>query len=113
MREFTTSTRVAADTGRRLPAVEFILDGVPMVCRAPKDSQVAYLVAAASSNRSEQDQVAAVLDFFEQTLDPASLVVFRRRLLRTDDDFDFPDAMRIFEYVCEQWSGRPTGSGGG
>ncbi|MFI5493586.1 hypothetical protein [Actinoplanes sp. NPDC051859] len=113
MREFTTSTKVASDTGARLPAVEFVLDGVQMVCQAPKNAQVAYLVAAASSHRSEQDQVAAVLDFFEQTLDPASLMVFRRRLLNTRDDFDFEHAMQIFEYVCEQWSGSPTGSGGG
>lgn len=113
MREFTTSARVAADTGRRLPAVPFTLDGVQMVCRAPKDAQLAYLIAAASSNRSEQDQVAAVLDFFEQTLEPTSLAVFRRRLLNTNDDFDFADAMGIFEYVCEEWSGHPTGSGGG
>lgn len=113
MREFTTSTRVAADTGRRLPAVPFTVDGVQMVCRAPKDAQLAYLIAAASSNRSEQDRLAAVLDFFEQTLEPASLVVFRRRMLDTDDDFDFGNAMRIFEYVCEVWSGHPSGSGGG
>ena len=113
MREFTTGTKTAADNGRRLPPVEFVLDSVKMTCRAPKDAQLAYLVAAASSNRSEQDQVAAVLDFFEQTLDPASLMVFRRRLLNTDDLFDFDDAMQIFEAVCEEWSGHPTGSGGG
>jgi hypothetical protein len=113
MREFTTSTKTAADNGTRLPAVPFVLDGITMQCRAPKNAQLAYLVAAASSNRSEQDQVAAVLDFFEQTLEPASLAVFRRRLLKIDDDFDFDDAMAIFEYVCEQWSGGPTGSGGG
>jgi hypothetical protein len=113
MREFTTASRTSADTGVRLPPVPFVLDGVAMMCRAPKNAQLAYLVAASSSNRSEQDQVAAVLDFFEQTLEPESLRVFRSRLLKTDDDFDFADAMRIFEYVCEEWSGGPTGSGGG
>jgi hypothetical protein len=112
MRTFTTATKTAADNGQRLPPVDFVLDDVKMTCRGAKNAQVAYLVAAASSTRSEQDQVAAVLDFFEQTLDPASLTVFRRRLLNTDDTFDFDDAMAIFEHVCEQWSGRPTGSGG-
>ncbi|WFE47627.1 hypothetical protein [Verrucosispora sp. WMMD1129] len=113
MREFTTSARTAQanDGGKKLPDVPFKLDTVEMVCRAPKDAQLAYLMAAASSSRTEADQVAAVLDFFEQTLDPASLVVFRRRLLNTTDSFDFADAMAIFEYVCEEWSGRPTGSG--
>ncbi|BCJ61608.1 hypothetical protein [Micromonospora endophytica] len=113
MREFTTSAKTAqaAGDGKKLPDVTFKLDTVEMVCRAPKDAQLAYLMAAASSSRTDADQVAAVLDFFEQTLDPASLVVFRRRLLNTTDSFDFADAMGIFEYVCEEWSGRPTGSG--
>jgi hypothetical protein len=112
MREFTTSAKTAQnETGRKLPDVPFTLDGVQMTCRAPKDAQLAYLLAAASSSRSQEDQVAAVLDFFEQALDPASLRVFRRRLLNTDDEFDFSDAMRIFEAVCEEWSGRPSGSG--
>jgi hypothetical protein len=115
MREFTTSAKTAkaSGDGKKLPDVPFKLDDVAMVCRAPKDAQLAYLMAAASSNRSEADQVAAVLDFFEQTLDPPSLLVFRKRLLNTDDDFDFTDAMAIFQHVCEEWSGRPTGSGSG
>ncbi|WP_148086530.1 hypothetical protein [Micromonospora sp. HM5-17] len=114
MREFTTSAKAAQSSdGGRLPDVPFKLDGVEMVCRAPKDAQLAYLLAAASSSRAQEDQVAAVLDFFEQTLDPAGLRVFKKRLLSTDDEFDFSDAMRIFEYVCEVWSGRPTGSGSG
>jgi hypothetical protein len=112
MREFTTSARTAqSDTGQKLPDVPFKLDGVQMTCRAPKDAQLAYLLAAASSSRSQEDQVAAVLDFFEQSLDPVSLRIFRRRLLNTDDDFDFAHAMAIFEGVCEEWSGRPPGSG--
>jgi hypothetical protein len=111
VREFTTSTRTAQAGG--LPNVTFKLDGVQMVCRAPKNAQLAYLIAAASSGRSQEDQVASVLDFFEQTLDPPSLRVFRRRLLNTDDDFDFDDAMGIFAYVCEEWSGRPSGSASG
>lgn len=114
MREFTTSARVAQQSdggGKRLPDVPFKLDGVEMVCRAPKDAQLAYLMSAASASRSEVDQVAAVLDFFEQTLDRKSLAVFKRRLLDTDDSFEFTDAMAIFTHVCEEWSGRPTGSG--
>jgi hypothetical protein len=112
MREFTTSAKVAQSSGGvKLPDVKFTLDKVAMVCRAPKDAQLAYLMAAASTSRSEADQVAAVLDFFEQTLDPPSLAVFKRRLLSTDDGFDFTDAMQIFQHVCEEWSARPTGSG--
>lgn len=112
MREFTTSARVAeSGDDKKLPDVKFKLDKVKMVCRAPKDAQLAYLMAAASSSRTEADQVAAVLDFFEQTLDPPSLAVFKRRLLSTNDDFDFSDAMAIFQHVCEEWSARPTGSG--
>ncbi|MEU5565485.1 hypothetical protein [Micromonospora musae] len=64
---------------KKLPDVPFKLDGAEMVCRTPKNAQLAYLMAAASSNRSEADQVA-VLDFFEQTLDPKSLAVFRKRV---------------------------------
>lgn len=111
MREFTTSAKTARSGG--LPDVAFAIDGVAMTCRAPKTAQLAYLIAAASSGRSQEDQVAAVLDFFEQTLDPAGLRVFRRRLLDTGDGFDFDDAMGIFTYVCEEWSGRPSGSGSG
>jgi len=112
MREFTTAAKVAQrDGGAGLPDVPFTLDGVTMTCRAPKEAQLAYLLAAASSNRSAEDQVAAVLDFFEQVLDPASVRAFRRRLLDSADAFDFSQAMEIFEYVCEEWSGRPTGSG--
>ncbi|SCG15532.1 hypothetical protein GA0070610_1766 [Micromonospora echinofusca] len=113
MREFTTSAKVAqqAGDGNKLPDVKFKLDKVEMTCRAPKDAQLAYLVAAASTSRTQEDQVAAVLDFFEQTLDPMSLRVFRKRLLDTDDEFDFSDAMGIFTHVVEEWSARPTGSG--
>lgn len=114
MREFTTAAKVAQqDGGAGLPEVPFTLDGVEMSCRAPKEAQLAYLLAAASSSRSAEDQVAAVLDFFEQVLDDGSKKVFRRRLLDSSDDFDFSQAMEIFEYVCEKWSGRPTGSGSG
>lgn len=108
MREFTTSAKTVQAGG--LPDVTFLLDGVQMVCRAPKNAQLAYLIAAASSGRNQEDQVAGVLDFFEQALDPPSLRIFRRRLLDSDDAFDFDDAMGIFTYVCEQWSGRPSGS---
>ncbi|MET8352639.1 hypothetical protein [Micromonospora sp. NPDC005206] len=112
MKEFTTSAKAAASgDGNKLPDVKFKLDKQKMVCRAPKDAQLAYLMAAASSSRTEADQVAAVLDFFEQTLDPPSLAVFKKRLLNTNDEFDFSDAMAIFQHVCEEWSARPTGSG--
>lgn len=112
MKEFTTSAKVAeSGAERKLPDIKFKLDKVKMVCRAPKDAQLAYLMAAASSSRTEADQVAAVLDFFEQTLDAPSLAVFKKRLLDTNDEFDFSDAMAIFGHVCEEWSGRPTGSG--
>jgi hypothetical protein len=108
MREFTTSAKTTQAGG--LPDVAFTLDGVELVCRAPKNAQLAYLIAAASTGRSQEDQVAGVLDFFEQALDPASLRIFRRRLLDSGDEFDFDDAMGIFAYVCEEWSGRPSGS---
>lgn len=115
MKEFTTSAKVAQqpDGARKLPDVPFKLDGVEMVCRAPKDAQLAYLMAAGSAGRTEADQVAAVLDFFEQTLEPGSLAIFKRRLLSTNDSFEFSDAMAIFQHVCEEWSARPTGSGSG
>ena len=111
MREFTTSVRaVDAGGGTGLPDVAFKLDGTAMTCRAPKQAQLAYLIAAAAAGRSQQDQVAAILDFFEQTLDDPSLRVFKRRLLDSNDPFDFTDAMAIFEHVCKEWAGRPPGS---
>ncbi|GIE28987.1 hypothetical protein Ait01nite_020320 [Actinoplanes italicus] len=113
MREFTTAAKTAQRADGALPDVPFTLDGVTMTCRAPKEAQLAYLLAAASSSRSAEDQVAAVLDFFEQVLEDESKRVFRRRLLDSSDGFDFSQAMEIFEYVCEEWSGRPTGSGSG
>lgn len=91
----------------QLEDLDFELDGVKYVVSAPKDAQLAWLVAAGSAHRSDADRVAALLDFFEQALQEPGRSRFRERMLNPKDLLDLAKCIEIFEWMLGKWGGRP------
>lgn len=112
MREFTTAARVVQaakkNDGEQLPDVPFKLDGDEYLARGPKGTQLAYLMAGASSYKTDADRIASLLDFFEEVLIEPGKARLRRRMLDRDDPLDLDDVVPVFEHLIETWGGRPN-----
>lgn len=109
MKEFSSSVR-AADDGGQLEDLPFALDGVDYVLRAPKRTQLAFLVATSAASRTDADRIAAMLDFIEAALEPPGNEKIRVRLLDRDDPLELEHMVEVFNWALEQWSGRPPTS---
>jgi hypothetical protein len=114
LKQFKTGTtaRKSTDEGA-LPVLEFKIDDDEYKTLSPKSSQLAYLIAAGSDSRNEADQVAGVLDFMEQVLDPTSRRRLRKRLLDSADKLELENVVDLMEWMIEQWGARPPTSAGG
>lgn len=111
MKEFTSSVRGRADSaGPELKPLSFSLDGVDFTLRAPKRTQLAFLIATASSSRSDADRIAAMLDFIEATLAPPGNEIIRNRLLSNEDQLELDTIVEVFNWALEEWTGRPPTS---
>jgi len=111
VKEFTSSVAShAADGTPKLPELPFLLDGEDYVMRPPKNSQMAYIMAAQASGRTDADRVAAMLDFLEATLVEPGRERLRTRMLDSDDPLDLDVVEQIIEWAMQEWSGRPPTS---
>ncbi len=74
----------------------------------PVEGQVMLLMAATGRRRTEQDKIAAVIDFFMGVLDDADFRYIEERLLDRTDPFGIKHVEAIITGMMETWSGRPT-----
>lgn len=107
MREFTTAVQ-AADAEDDKPDLEFSVDGVMVQAYYPGDGQLAYLMASTGQHQAASEQVAGLINFFVAVLDDESHSYIVNRLLDRKDSFGLEEVKNIFEWMVEEWSGRPT-----
>jgi hypothetical protein len=114
LKQFSTAgkQRAAASDGKGmvLPDVPFEIDGQKYVARAPKDSQLALLVAATVESKGDRERVGAVLDFFEQVLAQPGRGILHKRMLDPDDSLDLGVVLEVFDHVIGEWGGSPSTS---
>ena len=108
MKEFMTAVQAVTD---QIDWIEFSQDGY--VCRAvrtPSDGQVAFLMGRSGRHTPTQEKIAAILNFFDSTLDDETQVYISGRLLDPKDPFGLEEVQAILHFLMEEWSGNPTGS---
>jgi hypothetical protein len=111
MREFVTAVQTMEnDQGTEEEPNEFSLDGVLCQFYQPQDGQVAVLMASTGKHSSEQEQVAAFINFFVGVLDDDTHTYIVSKLLNRKDPFGLAEVQEILEYMMEVWSGNPTQS---
>lgn len=86
----------------------FKVDGVECRAYKPKDGQLAVLMATNTRHSSQEEQIAGLINFFVAVLDDTSHSYIVSRLLDRKDPFGIEQVQGIFEWMVEQWSGRPT-----
>lgn len=111
MREFVTAVEALEDEGQEEETPnEFSLDGVLCKFYKPVDGQVAVLMASTGRHSSEQEQVAAFINFFVGVLDDQTHQYIVAKLLDRKDRFGLAEVQQITEHMMEVWSGNPTQS---
>lgn len=107
MQEFTTAVK-AAESEDDKPDLEFNVDGVLVTAYYPGDGQLAYLMASTGKHQPATEQVAGLINFFVAVLDDESHGYIVNKLLDRKDPFGLEEVQDIFEWMVEQWAGRPT-----
>lgn len=99
---FATSKKARDDE-----PVTFTLDERTYTAHRPKQSVFVALAAAAGNT---VEQIKVVPRFIDASLEPADRAHIAARLRDPDDDLDIDDLVPIFNYLMEEFTGRPTGS---
>jgi len=107
MKQFETAVK-AAEAEDDKPDLEFDLDGVMCQAYYPGDGQLAYLMASTGKHQAASERVAGLVNFFVAVLDDDSHSLIVNRLLDREDTFGLEEVQNIFEWMVEEWSGRPT-----
>lgn len=118
MREFTKAVKAVVEAEE--PWIEFKVtktfegdekEPETQICRAvsiPSDGQIAFLMANTAGRGATQTKVAALLNFFDSTLDDETHDYITDRLLDPQDEFGMEDIQDILEMLMEEWTARPT-----
>jgi hypothetical protein len=106
MREFVTAVE-AQDEELAEKGTPFMVDGVECRCFRPKDGQVAVLMAQTGRHASDEQKVAAIINFFVGVLDDHSYQYLVDRLLDGRDNFGLVQVEQIMSWMIEEWSGHP------
>lgn len=108
MREFVTAVNEAyepddADKGEKL-----VLDGRELTYYKPVEGQYMVFMASTGRHASQNDTVAAVVNFFVELFDKDSQSYLVARLLDRDDPFGIEQINEMLDAMAEDWTGRPT-----
>jgi hypothetical protein len=107
MKEFTTAAKategdVEAVVGEDLT---FLLDGDEYTAYAPTSGQLGMVMSSAGSGHVSA--TAAVINFVFSVLGDRDAAHLRERMFDRTDPFGVEQILEIFEYVIEEWTGRP------
>lgn len=103
MLEFKSATKSKAKAKK----VKFTIDGDEFTATKPKDSALALLVAAGSSDEAGE-QMYEVLNLFRAMLSIEDMGRFLDKFRDPEDPFDLEDAMEVMSALIGEFSGRPT-----
>jgi len=104
--EFTTRSKTpdsTAELEEALPHYRFVLDGVEMEARRPKEALVAELAPVQSRRTPPMQKVKLALNFLDDCLLEPGKSVMRARLTDPDDDLDVEDVLPILGAIGDHW----------
>jgi hypothetical protein len=92
------------------PFTEFTLDGRVLRAYQPHEGQLTFLMAALGRGQSQESRYASIINLMMEALRPEDQDYFESRLLTRDPKERLPikKVEEIFEYLVEEWFGRPT-----
>lgn len=114
MREFVTAVEevVTEDSGTPVEEqyTEFKLDDRVMRAYQPTDGQLAFMLAAMGRGQSNDQRFASIINIMISSLRDEDADYLEGRLLSRDPKDRLPVSQieQIFEYLVEEWFGRPT-----
>lgn len=74
-----------------------------LVCRPPKDGQVALLMARMGRHSGTNDKLAGIIDFFVGVLNEEDHQYVVTRLMDGEDPFGINDVTDVMTYIVEEW----------
>lgn len=103
-------TREEAEKEVEETFVEFKVDGRVMKAYLPTPGQLAFMLAALGRGQSQDQRFAAILNIMFEALSPEDRDYLEGRMLTRDPKKRIKMAQieEIFEYLTEEWFGRPT-----
>lgn len=108
MQEFITAAEDADRDEDENTEYRFKIDGRECIAYRPQPGQLAVLLATNARHSSEEEQIAGLINFFVAVLDHDSHSYIVNRLLDRTDRFGLKQVRGVFDWMVEQWSGRPT-----
>lgn len=114
MKEFTTAFEEALQEDEGTPVeeqyIEFKLDGREMRAYPPTDGQLAFMLAALGRGQTNDQRFAGIINILMESLRDDDKDYLEARLLTRDPKRRLPmeKIEQIFEYLIEEWFGRPT-----
>jgi hypothetical protein len=108
MREFVTAVREAYDPDDVDQGQTLLLDGKELTYYKPVEGQYMMFMASTSQHASQNERVAAVVNFFVGLFDKESQTHLAERLMDRDDPFGIDKINEIMDAMTEEWAGRPT-----
>lgn len=105
MKQFKTAVREKTESPEG--TLTFKIDKDEITAHRPTTAQLAVMIAGFGRHRSEADQIATFIDFFESTLDEKDTHKVIDRLLDRDDDFGLEELAEVGIWMIEEWTGHP------
>ena len=106
MREFVTAVDEAFEADDEGYTLK--LDGRELRYFKPAEGHYMVFMASTGRHSTQQDQVAAVTNFFVELFDEDSQQYLVERLLSRTDPFGIENINEIMDAMVEDWFGRPT-----
>lgn len=112
MKEFEVAVRDAQETEDE-PYLEYKYDGQVIRAYQPEPAGYAAYLAGTTKHATEQEYIAATVNFFFGLLHEDSAAFLHEKLMDRKHPFG-PEAMlEQIQWMTEEWSARPTGSSSG
>lgn len=108
MREFVTAVREAHEPTEVDKGETLVLDGKELRYYKPVEGQYMMFMAMTGRHSTNNDQVAAVVNFFMGLFDKESQDYLVDRLMNREDPFGIEMINEILDEMTEEWAGRPT-----
>jgi hypothetical protein len=119
MKEFKTAVEEAVTEADGTPVkeqgIEFKLDDRVMTAYQPTEGQLTFMLAALGRGQSSESRFASIINIMMESLKSEDRDYLESRLLTRDPKqrLSVQSIEEIFEYLMEEWFGRPTQSPSG
>lgn len=116
MKEFVTAFEQMQDeNAEEETPIEFKVDGRVLRAYKPTEGQLVFMMASLGRGQSAEGRFAAMINIMLESLEAEDKDYLEGRLLDRNPKTRLQPSMieQIFEYLSEEWFGRPTQSPSG